>query len=90
MLSMLAAPLRPSTSSGLRGAGTSLLLGFFNVISMFSTLCAVLAQGQLVAVLPAQVAMRVIVVVFALRALEANEGVLAHVNWTIRFCWFYV
>lgn len=36
------------------------------------------AQGQLVAVLPVQIAMGVVVVVFALRALEANEGILAH------------
>lgn len=45
---------------------------------MFAAIRTMFAQGQLVAILPAQVAMGVVVVVFALRALEANEGVLAH------------
>ena len=55
-----------------------LFLPFFRVIGVFAAIGAMLAQGQLMAVLAPQIAAGVIVVVLALRALEANEGVLAH------------
>jgi hypothetical protein len=48
------------------------------MISVFPANWAMLFEGQFMAVLAAQIATSVIVVVLALLALEANETVLAH------------
>lgn len=46
---------------------------------MFPANWAMLFQGQFMAVLAAQIAAGVVIVVLALLALEANETVLAHI-----------
>jgi len=57
---------------------TWLLFCFLGVRSVLFALGTVLVQFQFVAVLPAQVARRVIVERLAHGALEANDGVLGH------------
>ncbi len=61
-----------------RGENIELLFGLFAVFSVFSTIATVLLQSQFMAILSTQIATGVVVVIFALLALEADETILAH------------
>ena len=50
------------------------------MIGVLAALRTVLAQGQFMAILTAQIPAGVVVIVLALRALEANKAVLTHMQ----------